>query len=37
LQNLAATIRSAILNSAVATLSISGKTVTGERLNVSGL
>ncbi len=32
----AATIKSAILNSAVATSSLSGKTVTGGRLNVSG-
>ncbi len=32
----AATIKSAILNSAVATPSLSGKTVTGGRLNVSG-
>lgn len=32
----AATIKSAILNSGVATSSLSGKTVTGRRLNVSG-
>ena len=33
----AATIKSAILGSTVPTASLSGKTVTGGRLNVSGL